>query len=102
MKYPIILLIVNHPKLKEYYNSDLLSYNEREIIQKNNNNLRPDRIVFNKKNEVIIIDYKTGTKNIFHEKQLNKYGQAIRKMGYKVVKKLLIYIENDSIIVENY
>ena len=98
----IILLIVNHPKLKEYYDSNLLSYNEREIIQKNNNNLRPDRIVFNKKNEVIIIDYKTGTKNIFHEKQLNKYDQAIRKMGYKVVKKLLIYIENDSIIVENY
>ena len=56
---PLILSIINHPDIKEYYNSNLVSYNEREIIQKNDKNLRPDRIVFNKDNKAIIIENKS-------------------------------------------
>ena len=96
---PLILSIINHPDIKEYYNSNLVSYNEREIIQKNDKNLRPDRIVFNKDNKAIIIDYKTGNPNSYHKKQLDEYENALKKMGYSTLKKFLVYIETDVVNV---
>ena len=96
----IILSIVNHPEIKEFYNSNLLSYNEREIIVKKGKNLVPDRIVMSKKNEAVIIDYKTGSVNSYHINQLNKYQNALKKMGYSVVKKVLVYIKENSIEVQ--
>ena len=97
----IILAIINHPELKEYYNVDLVSYNEREIIQKNGGNLIPDRVVLNKDNKVIIIDYKSGAPNNYHKNQLNSYEKALKNMGYYTLKKLLLYIEEETIKVEN-
>ena len=96
---PLILSIINHPDIKEYYNSNLVSYNEREIIQKNDKNLRPDRIVFNKDNKAIIIDYKTGNPNSYHKKQLDEYENALKKMVYSTLKKFLVYIETDVVNV---
>ena len=98
---PLVLSIINHPDIKEYYNSNLVSYNEREIIQKNDKNLRPDRIVFNKDNKAIIIDYKTGNPNSYHKKQLDEYENALKKIGITTLKKLLIYIEKESVMVKN-
>ena len=99
---PIILSIISHPDLKKYYNSNLVSYNEREIIQKNDKNLRPDRIVsqFNKDNKAIIIDYKTGAPNNYHKKQIVEYEDALKKMGIFALKKLLVYIETASVKVK--
>ena len=99
---PIILSIINHPDLKKYYNSNLVSYNEREIIQKNDKNLRPDRIVFNKDNKAIIIDYKTGSPNNYHKKQLDEYEAALKKMGCSTLKKLLVYIESEAVCVTSF
>ena len=98
---PLVLSIINHPDIKEYYNSNLVSYNEREIIQKNDKNLRPDRIVFNKDNKAIIIDYKTGNPNSYHKKQLDEYENALKEIGITTLKKLLIYIEKESVMVKN-
>ena len=97
----IILSIIEHPELKEYYNADLISYNEREIIQKTGGNLIPDRIVLNKDNKAIIIDYKSGAPNKYHKNQLNSYEKALKNMGYYTLKKLLLYIEEGTIKVEN-
>ena len=96
----IILSIINHPEIKEFYTPNLLSYNEREIIVKDGKNLIPDRIVIPKKNKAIIIDYKTGGFNNYHIKQLNDYQNALKKMGYSVVKKILVYIKENSIEVQ--
>ena len=96
----IILSIINHPEIKEFYTPNLLSYNEREIIVKDGKNLIPDRIVIPKKNKAIIIDYKTGDFNNYHIKQLNDYQNALKKMGYSVVKKILVYIKENSIEVQ--
>ena len=98
----LILSIISHPDLKKYYNSNSVSYNEREIIQKNDKNLRPDRIVINKDNKATIIDYKTGAPNNYHKKQLDEYEDALKKMGYLTLKKVLVYIEAESVKVKNY
>ena len=95
----MIYNIVQHPELKRYYNTNILVYNEREIATLSNEIIIPDRLVFISKTEVVIIDYKTGLSNKKYHQQLEHYKNVIESMGLKVVKKMLIYI-NDEIIIE--
>jgi ATP-dependent exoDNAse (exonuclease V) beta subunit len=97
----IIFLIINHPSLTPYFIQNLLVYNERDIITKEGHILRPDRLVILPKNESVIIDYKTGLEDIKHKQQLITYQNALEEMEFKVIKKILIYI-NDSIEVKEF
>jgi len=91
--------IVNHPKLEAYYSDEVTVFNEREISTVDHQTIIPDRLVFNKNNEVIIIDYKTGMPLKKHHQQLLKYEEVLKSMNFKVLKKLLIYID-ETILVE--
>lgn len=93
--------IVAHPQLKDYFSQDLTIYNEKDIITKDGKIFRPDRIVINKNNEAIIIDYKTGLHNPKYQQQLQDYHDVLNEMGYKTIKKVLIYI-NDSIKIDTF
>ena len=62
--------------------------------------IRPDRLNINQQNEVVILDYKTGASNVNHKEQLNVYQSIIEEMNYKVMKKLLIYINDIVEIIE--
>ena len=86
-----ILTIVSHTDLNKYYQDELKSYNEREIISKTGKILVPDRLVFLNNSEVVLIDYKTGSESLSHVKQLNKYEAVLNEMNLKVVEKILIY-----------
>ena len=87
-----ILEIINHADLNKYYNQEVISFNEREIISKNGAILVPDRLVFLNNSEVTVIDYKTGSESLSHINQLNKYESVLQEMNIKVVGKILIYI----------
>ena len=52
-------------------------------------------MVVSNKNEVYLLDYKTGSHQPKYKQQLENYQTAIEKMGYKVNKKALIYIEKN-------
>ena len=39
----------------------------------------------------VILDYKTGVYDEKHKLQLINYAEAIEDMGFKVIKKLLVY-----------
>jgi ATP-dependent exoDNAse (exonuclease V) beta subunit len=91
--------IVNHPDLKHYFSENVTVFNEREIVDRDNQIIIPDRLVFNAKNEVTIIDYKTGKPSKEHHQQVLKYEQVLKLMNFKVDKKLLIYI-NEEILIE--
>ncbi|WP_142784712.1 UvrD-helicase domain-containing protein [Changchengzhania lutea] len=96
----LITQIVNHPSLKTYFNSELTIYNERDIITKEGIILRPDRVVINAKDEAVIIDYKTGSADKSHLQQLQLYQDVLKAMQLKVVKKILVYINDDIQIKE--
>ncbi len=95
----ILLNIVDHPQLVSYYSSDNTIYNEKDIITKDGVSLRPDRLVINAKNEVVIIDYKTGLPDKKHGLQLERYSAAIEDMSFSVTNKILIYI-NDTLEIK--
>jgi len=96
----LIEKIIEHPMLEEYYKENVVVFNEREIITKENEVVIPDRLVFNAENEVTIIDYKTGKPSKSHHQQLLNYEKVLESMNFKVLKKLLIYINDEIRIVE--
>ena len=84
--------IVNHSELEICFADGNEVLNEQAIIQKEGKTIKPDRMVLTKNKEVLLLDYKTGNHNVKYQQQLENYQTAIESMGYKVVKKALIYI----------
>ena len=97
----IVFKIITHKQLQAYFNSELTIYNEQDIITKDGHLLRPDRIVINSNNDAVIIDYKTGLYNSKHQEQLHDYQSVLEDMNFKVIKKILIYI-NDEITIKEF
>lgn len=96
-----VFSLINHKQLQPYFSSEATIYNEQDIITKEGQILRPDRIVINSKNEAVIIDYKTGLSNSKHQEQLYDYQLVLEDMNFKVIKKILIYI-NDEITIKEF
>ena len=92
--------VVNHPELTKYFLNSVIVYNEREIVDIDNQVIIPDRLVFMGNDKVVIIDYKTGSKSKEHHQQLLKYERVLKSMNYKVHRKLLIYVNEEINIVE--
>lgn len=84
--------IVDHPELIEFFSSENKILNEQTIIQKEGATVKPDRMVFNCKQEAFLLDYKTGNHLPKYQKQLAAYQESIEKMNFRVVKKSLVYI----------
>ncbi|MEO8774235.1 MAG: UvrD-helicase domain-containing protein [Gelidibacter sp.] len=97
---PIIMDIVHHQQLKAFFLPNLTVYNEKDIIVSGGLILRPDRIVINDQLEAFIIDYKTGTQRPTHQNQIMEYQTILEEMGFNVVKKILVYINEDIQIKE--
>ena len=91
--------VILHPELKQYFAEGLDVKNEQDIILSNNTILRPDRVVIDN-NNAVVIDYKTGNKTKKHNEQINTYADALEELGYTVNKKLLVYIKNEIEVVE--
>lgn len=90
--------IIQHPKLTPYFSNDYQIYTEKEILI-NKEYKRLDRLCL-QGNKAVIIDYKTGAPHPQYIKQINTYGQAIKTMGYTVVKKLLVYINKEELYIK--
>lgn len=84
--------IINHADLELFFSKEYQILNEKTIIQKEGGIVKPDRIVINSKKEIYLLDYKTGLHQPKYNAQLENYQSAIEKMGFKVVKKSLVYI----------
>lgn len=90
----LISEVILHPELSKYYTFDAVVIKERNILNKNGEVLRPDRLNIKDK-EVTIIDYKTGAFQKTHQLQMEEYENLLIKMGYGVDKKILIYINTE-------
>jgi len=97
--YKTIQEIVNHTELSICFEEGNEVLNEQTIIQKQGRTVKPDRMVLTKNKEVYLLDYKTGLYNNKHQLQLENYQDAIELMGYKVLKKSLIYIGQEINVV---
>ena len=92
--------IVTHPKLNPLFSKGDTIYNERDIISPFGV-LRPDRINIHPNNSVTLLDYKTGVQNVSHANQINEYANVLLEMGFAIKEKLIVYIEKESILINN-
>ncbi|MCH4822378.1 UvrD-helicase domain-containing protein [Gramella lutea] len=95
----LILKIMEHPDLKQFYSPNSENLNEKELITINGKRLRPDRLNFHD-GKVTVIDYKTGGFVDSHKMQVSEYASSLMEMGYEIEKCLLIYT-NNPIIIKN-
>ena len=91
--------IVEHPDLSYLFSPSEKIMNEREIITAQGAELRPDRINIHPDGSASIIDYKTGAPSEFHESQVSGYAAALMDMGYRISTKLLIYINDEGVLI---
>ena len=91
--------IVTHKDLQVFFEENNTVFNEKTIIQKHGSLVKPDRMVLKNGHEMYLLDYKTGKHQLKYHKQLQNYQDAIEQMGYKVIKKSIIYIGNEIEIV---
>lgn len=71
---------------------------EREIITPDGTTLRPDRVVL-KPDGVDIVDYKFAQERGTHIKQVRRYAELYREMGYSNVHAYLWYVDKNEILV---
>ena len=91
--------LILDPAVKPFFDTTWKVMREQEIIAPGAEISRPDRILIEGKN-AIIVDFKTGAANASHQEQLNRYGATLTKMGYQNIRKYLIYLKEKPEVVE--
>ena len=89
--------LINNPEIKKYFEEGLNIKCEQEILTRDGKIFRPDRVIFFN-DKTVVIDYKTGTQEELHKKQISQYAGLLEEIGYKNIEKKLIYIEENEII----
>jgi ATP-dependent exoDNAse (exonuclease V) beta subunit len=90
---------VNHPEISVCFEGKNKILNEQNIIQKEGKILKPDRVVLTEDKNAYLLDYKTGAINSKYKQQIQEYQDAIEDLGYKVLKKALVYIGTEIDVV---
>ncbi len=83
---------LSHDEIKDYFFNSFEILNEKEILLKDGRSFIPDKVIL-KNNEVLIIDFKTGSKDKDHEKKIQEYSNIYSLMGYTNIKTKLIYVK---------
>ena len=89
----ILLKVVNHSSLSSFFKNEYKVWNERDILIPNSENIRPDRLMENQY-EVILIDYKTGKPKEADQDQIEHYKKIVSQVfADKKIKSYLVYIQ---------
>lgn len=88
------------PEAREWFAPEMRVLNERNIVQKGEDTLRPDRIVLTPDNEAIIVDYKFGDKEESKNKsQIAEYKSKLFSTGhFSNVKAYLWYVKIGKVV----
>ena len=85
--------LLDHPVLKPFFRDVYTVWNERDILIPDSENIRPDRLMENE-HEIVLIDYKTGKPKNEDRQQIEHYKNIISQVfKYKKVKTYLVYIQ---------
>lgn len=79
-----------------YFEQEVKVYNEKEIIDSNGQKLIPDKVLF-LKDQVLIVDFKTGQAAESHQKQVKTYIKLYKDLGFEQVSGELYYTENKMV-----
>ncbi|MDP4269779.1 MAG: 3'-5' exonuclease, partial [Bacteroidota bacterium] len=85
--------LLDNPEIAPWFSPEATVKNEVQILQPDGAFYRPDRVVVNG-NQVIVVDFKFGTrKDKKYHKQVSRYMSLISQMKYESVKGYLWFVE---------
>lgn len=91
--------LMQNPDLAQFFDEDVMVYNEREIIIPAEKNKRPDRLVKTSDGRWLLADYKTGEKSDNHLDQLRKYSRFLAEAGLQVADAKLVYLADEAEVI---
>ena len=97
--YALLENLFSNNDVKKYFEPNQNLKIEAEILCADGKVIRPDRIVISN-SEVYLIDFKTGLPQKKYSKQLSTYSDALSELGYRNIKKVLIYL--NPLLVEEF
>jgi ATP-dependent exoDNAse (exonuclease V) beta subunit len=92
-----IKLIILQSGKEEWFSGSYEILNECSILTEGGKEKRPDRVMFDKDKNAIVVDYKTGKEMAAHKKQICEYTDFLLKMGYPNAKAYLWYLNQKQI-----
>ena len=88
---------LNSVKDRGWFAPDAKLFSEVPIIDTDGREWRPDRVVLHPSGAVSIIDYKFGEPEAKYAKQVQRYVDLYRKMGYSDVRGYIWYLSDNTI-----
>jgi ATP-dependent exoDNAse (exonuclease V) beta subunit len=89
---------ISWPEVNRYFEPELKIMAEPEILLPGGKTYRPDRIVFNN-NDTLVIDFKTGKPDDRHKEQVKFYVSLLNEMAFPNVKGVLLYVYEPEPVV---
>lgn len=89
--------LFNSESYRKLFDGALDVLNEQSLIVGEQELLRPDKIVV-KKDETLVIDYKTGLTSSKDTKQVTLYKKVLSEIGYPNVKGYLFYTQHSELV----
>ena len=86
--------VAAHPA---WFDDALSSRNEASLYAADGSENRPDRVVFTT-DGLIVVDYKFGLPKASYERQVRRYMNIYRKMGYGNVSGAVWYVREDNVV----
>ncbi len=88
-----LLSLTSGQEVNEWFNGSMQVLNETDILFGKGQSLRPDRIMIDSNNGVVLVDYKFGEhKEPFHRRQIENYAFLLHEMGYQNIVGCLWYV----------
>ncbi|MDP5140426.1 MAG: hypothetical protein NWP83_08150, partial [Spirosomaceae bacterium] len=89
--------VISLPEIEPLFAEGIKVINEKDILVRGQDVLRPDRVVF--VNDIVhVLDFKTGVQRESHQQQIRRYGRLYRQMGYSQVRTQLVYLESNEVV----
>lgn len=95
----VVKKIIEYEDVKKYFDPSLTVWREKEIVDRDGNLYRFDRVIFNF-DTIILIDYKTGDKKVSsYKKQIQKYRDILSNyFPEKIIKSYIIQLNTGEVI----
>ncbi len=86
------------PEVAAWFDDSLQVLNEQTLMNRQGQQIRPDRIILDAQGQAIVIDYKTGSDHRGYRKQVHDYMRALRDLGFRRVRGYLFFLKDEKIV----
>jgi ATP-dependent helicase/nuclease subunit A len=89
--------LLSLPEVEDWFSGRWEVLNEAAILVPSVGQKRPDRIMI-RDGRVVVVDYKTGSEEPDHQRQVRTYMQLVAGMGFNAVEGYLLYLDPGKVV----